>query len=157
MRRLFFYQIVTILFSVLLLFVPVPEFFVWFKPDWVLLNLIFWSVFIEGSIPLLIVWVLGFSVDAVSGIALGTHAFSYILVLSLAFFLKTQMSLFTNAQRLFFVIILMSAHQIIFSMALAFVGHQSIIFYWGPIMSTVIAWPLWSGQLQKIGKISCYE
>ena len=150
MSRVPFYQVMSILISLLLLHLPLPTFLLWFRPDWVLLNIIFWSTFSERALPLWVIWALGMALDVFYGTVLAVHSLGYLCVSFFGFFLKTRLTLYSPMHSLTFVTILVALNQIILSICLATVSEQPIIFYWGPIPMTLIAWPIWGAQLQKL-------
>jgi rod shape-determining protein MreD len=150
MSRVRFYQVVSILISLFLLHLPLPTFLLWFRPDWVLLNIIFWTTFSERPLPFWVISALGIALDAFYGTTLAAHAVGYLCVSFFGFFLKTRLTLYSLMHALTFVTILATFNQIILSICLAAVSEQPIIFYWGPIPTTLIAWPIWGAQLQKL-------
>ena len=154
MNRLRFYQVISIIISLLLLHLPLPTFFLWFRPDWVLLNIIFWAAFSELLIPVWAVWALGMGLDAFYGTPLGIHAVGYLIVFFFSTFLKTRLTLYSPMHAVTFATILVTLNQIILSIGLSTASDQSMIFYWGPIPITLIAWPIWASQLQKLNRMN---
>lgn len=144
MSRVRFDQTVSILMSLLLLPLPLPTLLLWFRPDWVLLNIILWTAVGEHTLSIGVVWALGIALDVFYGTPLGLHSFSYLLIFGISLFFKKRLTLYSFWHKLTFVLVLVTVHQGFLSTCLATILDQPLLFYWGPIPMTLLAWPIWA-------------
>ncbi len=65
----------TLLLSLVLAVTPLPSLIDAFRPDWVLLVLVYWCIALPHRINVGTGWLCGFLLDILLGSVLGTHAF----------------------------------------------------------------------------------
>jgi len=100
-----FFFILSIFLAMMLLVLPLPIYFQWLRPNWVLLVLLFWVL----NAPMLMgpgwYWLIGLFQDLLQATPFGLHALSYAL---LAFFLTRlsfRLSAFPMWQQLLVLIV----------------------------------------------------
>ena len=72
--------IVTIILSIMLMVMPLPEWAEPFRPDWVALTLIYWAMMMPRTWSVGSAWMVGIVVDVAQGTILGQHALALCLV-----------------------------------------------------------------------------
>ena len=75
--------LLTILTAILLSLIPLPEVLAQFKPYWVALVVIYWSLETKEVISLGIAFLVGIVVDILSGSLMGLHALSLVIMVFL--------------------------------------------------------------------------
>ena len=69
---------IIILFSLLLVLIasiiPLPLNIDIFRPDWVLIVLIYWAIALPNRVNVVTAWLMGFLLDVLLGTVLGVHA-----------------------------------------------------------------------------------
>ena len=70
----------TLIIALLLSILPLPEVIVSFRPDWVAIVLIYWSLFKPGRFGFLTAFWLGLVLDTLYGSLLGQHALALLTV-----------------------------------------------------------------------------
>jgi len=80
-------KIISLLLALFLTILPLPVWAVAYRPNWILLVVVFWIAYAPDSLGITIVWILGICLDLLSGTTLGQHPISlmvcaFILILT---------------------------------------------------------------------------
>ena len=109
----------TILFSFLIALtlsvLPLPDNLQWWRPEWVVLVLIYWIVAVPNRVGIGTAWVLGILLDVLEGNLLGLNAFSLTIVAYFALLLYQRIRMFSWAQQALTIFLLVALNQ--------FIGH----------------------------------
>ncbi|MCW8830950.1 MAG: rod shape-determining protein MreD, partial [Gammaproteobacteria bacterium] len=73
--------VLTMIAAFMLAMMPLPEWAKAFRPDWVTLFLIYWTMALPASIGVTIAWSIGLMLDVSHGALLGQHALGLVLVI----------------------------------------------------------------------------
>jgi rod shape-determining protein MreD len=73
--------VVTIIAAFMLAMMPLPDWAQTFRPDWVTLVLIYWTMALPASIGVTVAWLVGLMLDVSHGALLGQHALGLVLVI----------------------------------------------------------------------------
>ena len=76
--------VVTVLLSVMLSIMPMPYSVSVFRPDWVLLVLIYWSIALPHRVNVGVAWLVGIFMDVLLGSVLGIQGAVFAVVVYLA-------------------------------------------------------------------------
>lgn len=87
--------LISILLALIICLLPLPISMVWYRPDLVLLVLMFWLVDSEGEIGLLTVWLTGLLVDLSTGTLIGVHCVGYLAVAYVILKINQQLKLYS--------------------------------------------------------------
>jgi rod shape-determining protein MreD len=133
---------ITIFFSLLLSAIPFPDWLENFRPDWVLLVLIYWWLALPNRIGIFVGWVCGIFTDILTGTIIGQHALLFVLVGYLTIKLHLQIRLFSLAHQILFVFLLMIFNNMVMGWIRGFSGLPSTeLNSWiSPIISALF-WP----------------
>ena len=71
----------TVIVALMLAIMPLPEWAVRFRPDWVTLVLIYWVLAFPARIGVSIAWLTGLLLDVSYGTLMGQHAIGMVLVI----------------------------------------------------------------------------
>ncbi len=66
--------LLTLLIAVMASIMPLPLSVDAFRPDWVLIVLIYWCMALPGRVNIITAWIMGFLMDVLLGSVLGVHA-----------------------------------------------------------------------------------
>jgi rod shape-determining protein MreD len=100
--------IFTIIVAFMLAIMPLPDWAVAFRPDWVTLVLIYWAMALPANIGVTVAWLTGLMLDVSHGAVLGQNALGLVIVI---FVIHTQhqrlrvASLLQQAIVIFFLLI----------------------------------------------------
>jgi len=132
----------SIIISIILMIRPVPNAFEHYRPDWIILVVVYWAIALPHRYNVGQAWISGLVLDLLLGSTLGIQAFSLALVVYLAstyFQLIRNMALWQQAiviAGLEFTYLL-----VIYSLE-NMVGNVQLLggYYW-PVLTTSIIWP----------------
>ncbi|MCB1844784.1 MAG: rod shape-determining protein MreD [Halioglobus sp.] len=135
--------LISIVVAMTLAIAPLPEAAEPFKPDWVLLTLIYWSMILPRNFSVGSAWITGLVLDVAQGTLLGQHALALSAIVFLTVRFHLQLRLFPLSQMTLTVAALISLYQFILFWinGVAGVGASGISF-WGPLFSGTLLWPL---------------
>ncbi len=142
--------LLTILVSMILMIVPLPDSIRVFRPEWVLMTLLYWAMALPERVGIGFAWIVGLLMDVMLGGTLGILAFSYALViyLILNFHLQLrQYPLWQQALIVMSLVLLVSIIKVIFSPAVASWA------IWIPALISTLIWPIIYAVLRKIRRV----
>ncbi|RKZ88123.1 MAG: rod shape-determining protein MreD [Gammaproteobacteria bacterium] len=139
--------IFTIVFAMLLMLLPLPDSLRFFRPEWVLITLIYWAMAVPRLVGVGFAWVVGLLMDVMMGGAMGVLAFSYTLViyLVLQFHLQLrQYPLWQQALSILSLVLLVDIVTVLVSPTMA--GWH----VWLPAVSSTVLWPVMYSLLRTV-------
>ena len=132
------------LLASLMLVMPLPSWLEYYRPEWMALAVIYWSMALPHRFGLIGAWVLGFFVDVLEGSLLGLNGLVLALVAYLAMSLYQRLRMFTMLQQASTVFMLVGLHQLVSFWVLT-VSNQNtspnLMFLLSAVTSAFI-WPL---------------
>ncbi len=136
--------VVTISFIIaigLLLF-PLPDFLLWWRPNWVLMVLIYWTMALPHRVGIITGWVLGIITDVALGSVLGVHGLSMAFIAYVILMICKRLRLFPFWKQALIVGLMIGLDLVLSLWLQNFIStqprHSS---YWLPIISSIIIWP----------------
>ncbi len=136
-----------IYFTILLAFVcyllPWSGLALKFRPDFVLLVLIFWLVRAPNLCNIGTAWLLGLMVDLVTGGTFGQFGLAYTVAAFFAVYYQRRLVLFNGTQQIFYVFALLLIAQITLLILKTFTGVELVnLTYFLPSISGVVVWQI---------------
>lgn len=141
---------ITIVLAMILMLIPMPESLRLFRPEWVVVTLLYWALALPERVGIGFAWVVGLLMDVMMGGTLGIFAFSYALVVyfALNFHLQLrQYPLWQQALIIMSLVLLVHIIKVILSPAVA------NWYIWAPAVVSTIVWPLVYSSLRKIRRV----
>jgi rod shape-determining protein MreD len=131
--------------ALLLEIVPLPGWAAPYRPDWVLLTLIYWSIALPRRFSVGTAWLLGIVLDIAYGTLLGQHALALAFVTYLTVKFHLQLRVFPVSQMTATVLALLGLCQFILFWINGVAGiYPELEIYWGPVVTGTLLWPLLS-------------
>jgi len=128
--------------AVLLSLLPVPEALMPFKPYWVALVLIYWSLETHGVISLGLAFLIGIVLDTLSGSLMGLHALSLVVMVFLIQRFRSRLRFFPPWQQALSVLALLINDRIILIWISVLLGEPLPTWkYWLPPLVGMALWP----------------
>ena len=128
--------------AVLLSLLPLPEVLMPFKPYWVAMVVIYWSLEIHGVISLGLAFLIGVVVDTLSGSLMGLHALSLVVMVFLVQRFRSRLRFFPPWQQALSVLGLLVNDRIILIWISVFLGEPLPTWkYWLPPLVGMALWP----------------
>jgi rod shape-determining protein MreD len=123
--------------------VPLPGWASPYRPDWVALTLIYWSMALPRSYSVGAAWLAGILLDVAHGTLLGQHALalSFIIYVTVKFHL--QLRVFPLSQMTVTVFALLGVYRFILFWINGVAGiYAPSVTYWGPVVTGTVLWPV---------------
>lgn len=131
--------ILTVLFAILLMMVQLPTSWQMFRPEWVVLVLVYWAFSLPHRLGVMWAWWIGLFMDVLLGTHLGLLAFAYAAVIYFALKFHLQLRQYPLLQQTFPIILLVGFVKLItVMMAPEFIGKL----VWGPALVSAALWPV---------------
>ncbi len=135
--------VIAIIVALTLAIAPLPEVLRPYRPDWVLLTLIYWSIALPRSFSVGSAWLTGLVLDVAQGTLLGQHALALSAVVFLTVRFHLQLRVFPLSQMTLTVAVLIGLYQFILFWINGVAGISvADASYWGPLVSGTLVWPL---------------
>lgn len=134
--------LITFLLALILALLPMPDWTAWFKPAWVLMVLIYWSMTVPYRISVGSAFLIGIIVDLLSGTLLGEHALGFTIVIYFVSRIYIRLRMYPLIQQGFSILIFVLLYQFILYCIQGFVGDlPSSPLYWLSSFTSMLIWP----------------
>lgn len=135
--------LVTIIFALMLMVVPLPDVATPFRPDWVALTLIYWAMMLPRSWSVGSAWIIGIVLDVAQGTILGQHALALCFIVFMTVRFHLLMRVFPIQQLTATVFAILALYQFILFWVNGVAGVDvPAVNYWGPVISGTLLWPV---------------
>jgi rod shape-determining protein MreD len=122
---------------------PLPQWLLWGRPEWVALTLIYWAIALPHRVGMVTGLLLGVGLDVLEGAVLGQNAFALVVVALLSLTLYQRLRVYSLWQQASVVFILIGINQLICQWVqnLEGAGAGSQLFLL-PAFSSALLWPV---------------
>lgn len=135
--------IISMILALMLAIAPMPDWAQSFRPDWVTMTLIYWTMNLPRSYSVGWAWIIGLVLDVAQGTLLGQHALALTLVIYITVTFHLQMRQFPLLQLSITVSAMLALYQFVLFWINGVAGvNTPAISYWGPVISGSLLWPL---------------
>ena len=130
---------------------PMPQWLMWLRPEWVALILIYWAIALPHRVGIFTALALGVMLDALEGAVLGQNAFSLVVVALLCQTLYQRLRVFSVLQQAGTVFVVIGINQLVCQWVqnLEGVGRPSLLFLL-PALSSALLWPVVLHVLRRL-------
>lgn len=137
----YFMQVVMYVVCILASIVPLPAFFISFRPCFFLLVMYYWSTQSVKMLPIMGVWFLGLLFDLVTGTLLGQHALVLVVVAFALEEMQPRIRLYSFWQHALLIFFLSTFYVLLQSWFMVNIAHiiGSISDYYS-VFGTMIVW-----------------
>ncbi len=140
--KTFFFVFITFLVGLILQILPLPEYAQFYRPNWVAVILIYWSMALPNSIRLLTAFIAGLIVDILLGSLLGQHSLAFVVVVYINLFFNLRIRVLSLWQQATYVFILLLICQFLIVWVEGITGsNPPIEAYFLPALTGMIMWP----------------
>ncbi len=123
--------------------IPLPSLISAFRPDWVVLVMIYWSLMTPGRLGLFSAFFLGLLLDTLSGALLGQHALALLVVSYVVQRFHLRIRVFPIWQMSMTVLALLAIYQFLLFWVDGVAGRTvTTAERWAPVMIGAALWPL---------------
>lgn len=129
--------------AIVLTFIPVPHWAAPYRPEWLMLLTIYWSMHTPQKFNLGASWLCGLLLDVLRGAILGQHALGFVLTTFFAVRLHQRVRIYPIHQQALFVAIIMLPYMSVTLWIYGALGESTDSWlYWMPVISSALCWPL---------------
>ena len=133
----------SLLVALVLMILPLPDGVQLYRPNWVALALIYWSMALPKRVGLWFAFFTGIILDTSQGTLLGQHAMALTIVAFLTLRFHQRVRLFPIWQQALTVLVLLVLHQLLALWVSRFIGRPPPPwYYWTPSLTSMMLWPL---------------
>lgn len=133
----------SVIAALILAIVPLPDAIAPFRPDWVAVVLLYWSLIEPRRYGLLSAFWLGIVLDTLSGSLLGQHSLALLLIVYLSQRLYLRIRAFPASQVATLIIVLLALYELVLFLIDGFAGRQvPLIERWAPVVTGGLLWLL---------------
>ena len=134
--------ILTFLIGLMLTIMPLPGYAEAFRPDWLALMVIFWTMQLPRTWSVGTAWIVGIVLDVSQGTLLGQHALALCFVAFITVRFHLLMRVFPMPQLTATVFPILATYQFLLFWTNGVAGVDApLITYWGPVISSTVLWP----------------
>lgn len=143
--------IVSFIIAEALLLLPLPEYFLWFRPNLLLMTLIYWIMSLPHKVGIFSAWFLGIITDVTLGSVLGVHGLSMAVIAYIIQTLSNRIRLFPLWQQALTISLMIGTDLLLSLWIQNFIFTEArTIEYWLPMVSCFFIWPLLLPLLQYV-------
>jgi rod shape-determining protein MreD len=145
--------VVSLLAALFLSILPMPGWVEDFRPQWVVLTLIFWSLALPQRVGVFWAFGAGLVLDVMTGSVLGHHALGFSVVAYLVVELHQRLRIFPLWQQTLFVWVLLLVERLLYLWVLgATAAPTPTLIYWAPTFIGTALWPWTYAVLRDLGR-----
>jgi rod shape-determining protein MreD len=135
--------IITFIVSLMFMVMPLPDWALPFRPDWVALTLIYWAMMMPRTWSVGSAWMVGIVLDVAQGTILGQHALALCFIVFITVRSHLLMRVFPMQQLTATVFAILAMYQFILFWINGVAGIDvPAVNYWGPVISGTLFWPV---------------
>ncbi|MBD3671255.1 MAG: rod shape-determining protein MreD [Gammaproteobacteria bacterium] len=129
--------------ALVLTIMPLPELIEPFRPAWVPMVLIYWSMALPNRIGVALGWLVGLFLDVATGALLGQNALALALLAFLTLQLHQRIRVYPLGQQALSVLMLIALYQILVVWVRGIIGHPPESWlYWMQSLTSMLFWPV---------------
>ena len=141
----------TLLLALIASIMPMPLSIDAFRPDWILIVLLYWCLALPNRVNIITAWVMGLLLDVLLGSVLGIHAVAMALSVYIVVVNFQKIRNFSVWQQALIVGVLTALyHLIVFWLQRFLTGAVFLPSYLYPVITTIILWPWIFLLLRKV-------
>lgn len=137
--------------AMILTLLPMPESMIWFRPAWVLMVLIFWTIMSPLRVNMGTAFITGLFLDLLTSTLLGEHALALTLVIYFVSRISIRLRMYPILQQSLSILLFVLLYQFILYCIQGFIGElPRNHLYWCSSLTSMLLWP-WLFVLMRDG------
>jgi rod shape-determining protein MreD len=132
----------SLLVALVLMILPLPDWAQIYRPNWMALVLIYWSMALPKRVGLWFAFFSGIILDTSLGTLLGQHTLALVLIIAINMNFYQRIRVLALAQQAIYVFVLLLINQVIVAWVEGFLGRSTplLAFFGAPFIGMLI-WP----------------
>ena len=149
--RNYYVLIASFVVATILTIMPIPVQAEPFRPEWILLMVIYWSMATPRMVGIGSAWVIGLLVDVLRGALLAQHALGFALTAYISIRFHQRVRIYPLHQQALFIAMILLPYMSATLWVYGALGQASDSWtYWAPVLTSAIAWPIISLLMQIV-------
>lgn len=137
-----FVVFITLVIAMALALLPMPDWTIWWRPAWVLMVLIYWTMSMPYRVNVGVAWTVGLIMDLLNGTLLGEHALAFTAVIYVVSRMHMRLNMYPIMQQGLSVLLFVLMYQFILYCIQGFIGNlPSSYLYWMSSLTSMVLWP----------------
>ena len=134
--------LITIIAAFMLAIMPLPDWAVKFRADWVTLVMIYWAMALPSKVGVTMAWFAGLLLDVSYGTLMGQHAIGMVLVIYVIHMQHQRLRVASLLQQSIVIFFLLLIKQVLNLWVDGIVGRApDISLYFMPTITSTLLWP----------------
>lgn len=132
----------SLIVALVLMILPLPDWVQMYRPNWIALVLIYWSMAMPKRVGLWVAFFTGVIVDTSQGTLLGQHTLALLIVVYINLNFYQRIRVLALAQQAFYVLFLLLINQVVIAWIEGIMGRPTpvLAFFGAPVVGMLI-WP----------------
>ena len=132
----------TLLVALVLMILPLPDWAQIYRPNWMALVMIYWSMALPKRVGLWFAFFSGIILDTSLGTLLGQHTLALVLIIAINVNFYQRIRVLALAQQAIYVFVLLLINQVLVAWVEGFLGRSTplLAFFGAPFIGMLI-WP----------------
>jgi len=136
--------LLSIIVAIMLTVVPLSEEWVLYRPEWIALTIIHWSLVAPERMSFIMAWVAGLLMDALYGSIIGQHALGFTIVIFMSVRMRTRLVVDNIFQQFLIIFLVLGTYMLVNLWILGITGNAPQGWnYWVPVAVSIIIWPIY--------------
>ena len=133
---------ISFLIAIVLMIFPLPDFLIWWRPSWLLMVVIYWTIALPHRVGIVAAWLLGIIADVALSSVLGIHGLTFALISYLILVMTNRLRLFPLWKQSA-IVGLMVGFDLVLNLWIQnfFETQPKHGAYWLPIITSTLVWP----------------
>lgn len=134
--------VLTMVVAFMLAIMPLPEWAIELRPEWVTLVLIYWVMALPASIGVTIAWMMGLMLDVSHGAVLGQNALGMVIVIYIIHSQHQRLRVASLLQQAIVIFVLLLIKQLLALWVSGIMGQAPDTWlYFMPSLTSAVLWP----------------
>ena len=131
-----------LLVALVLMILPLPDWAQIYRPNWMALVMIYWSMALPKHVGLWFAFFSGVILDTALGTLLGQHTLALVLIITINMNFYQRIRVLALAQQAIYVFVLLLINQVVVAWVEGFLGRSTplLAFFGAPVIGMLI-WP----------------
>lgn len=143
--------VASLLLAMLLAIYPLPLDWRWWRPEFVLLLIIYWVLVLPENMSLTLFWLLGLSQDLIEGTPLGQHALGVVIVSYICLQSYQRVRNYGLWQQACWIFVLVGISQLTANWVYTMAGGRAPgLYFLYPALTSALLWPLCSRLFDRL-------
>lgn len=133
---------ISLLIGLMLIILPLPDWAQIYRPDWVALFLIYWSMALPKRIGIWFAFFTGLLVDVTQSTLLGQHSMALVIIIFINLNLYQRVRVLTLPRQALYVMLLLIINQLLLVLIEGMLQrHTPLMAFLGPPLTGMLIWP----------------